>query len=490
MKTKKPAKIIFSRYESQIASSPRHEMEITVRIGANKEGKIRAIDLYTLSNTGAYGEHGPTTVGLSGHKSIPLYGKTEAFRFHYDVVYTNTMSAGAYRGYGATQGIFALESAVNELADKLNMDPVYLREINMVQQGQRMPAYYNELLQSSALDRCMARVKKMMNWDEKFPCRDMGNGKVRGVGVAMAMQGSGISNVDVGSVTIKVNDDGFYAMTIGAADMGTGCDTTLAQIAADCLNCDLDNIIVYGSDTDVSPYDSGSYASSTAYITGGAVVKACDSLKKRILKEGSRLLQLPEEELDFDGSYIVSLHNPDKKITLKDLANESLHTTNNALQVTESNYSQTSPPPFMVGMAEVEVDTETGAIEIIDYAAAVDCGTPLNPNLARVQTEGGLAQGIGMALYEDIIYNEKGQNLTNSFMQYKIPCRQDVGKIRVELESSYEPTGPFGAKSIGEVVINTPSPAIAHAVYNAVKVRVRELPITPEKLLKEMGKFA
>lgn len=490
MKTKKPAKIIFSRYESQIASSPRHEMEITVRIGANKEGKIRAIDLYTLSNTGAYGEHGPTTVGLSGHKSIPLYGKTEAFRFHYDVVYTNTMSAGAYRGYGATQGIFALESAVNELADKLNMDPVYLREINMVQQGQRMPAYYNELLQSSALDRCMARVKKMMNWDEKFPCRDMGNGKVRGVGVAMAMQGSGISNVDVGSVTIKVNDDGFYAMTIGAADMGTGCDTTLAQIAADCLNCDLDNIIVYGSDTDVSPYDSGSYASSTAYITGGAVVKACDSLKKRILKEGSRLLQLPEEELDFDGSYIVSLHNPDKKITLKDLANESLHTTNNALQVTESNYSQTSPPPFMVGMVEVEVDTETGAIEIIDYAAAVDCGTPLNPNLARVQTEGGLAQGIGMALYEDIIYNEKGQNLTNSFMQYKIPCRQDVGKIRVELESSYEPTGPFGAKSIGEVVINTPSPAIAHAVYNAVKVRVRELPITPEKLLKEMGKFA
>lgn len=490
MKTKKPAKIIFSRYESQIASSPRHEMEITVRIGANKEGKIRAIDLYTLSNTGAYGEHGPTTVGLSGHKSIPLYGKTEAFRFHYDVVYTNTMSAGAYRGYGATQGIFALESAVNELADKLNMDPVYLREINMVQQGQRMPAYYNELLQSSALDRCMARVKKMMNWDEKFPCRDMGNGKVRGVGVAMAMQGSGISNVDVGSVTIKVNDDGFYAMTIGAADMGTGCDTTLAQIAADCLNCDLDNIIVYGSDTDVSPYDSGSYASSTAYITGGAVVKACDSLKKRILKEGSRLLDLPEEELDFDGSYIVSLHNPDKKITLKDLANESLHTTNNALQVTESNYSQTSPPPFMVGMAEVEVDTETGAIEIIDYAAAVDCGTPLNPNLARVQTEGGLAQGIGMALYEDVIYNEKGQNLTNSFMQYKIPCRQDVGKIRVELESSYEPTGPFGAKSIGEVVINTPSPAIAHAVYNAVKVRVRELPITPEKLLKEMGKFA
>ncbi len=489
MKTKKPAKIIFSRYESQIASSPRHEMEIKVRVGANKDGKIRVVDLYTLSNTGAYGEHGPTTVGLSGHKSIPLYGKLEAFRFHYDVVYTNVMSAGAYRGYGATQGIFALESAVNELADRLNIDPVHLREMNMVQEGQVMPAYYNELLQSSALDRCMARVKKMINWDEKFPCRDMGNGKVRSVGVAMAMQGSGISNVDVGSVTIKVNDDGFYAMTIGAADMGTGCDTTLAQIAADCLNCDLDNIIVYGSDTDVSPYDSGSYASSTAYITGGAVIKACDSLRKRILEEGSRLLNLPAEQLDFDGTNVVSLYNSDVKISLKDLANESLHSTNTALQATESNYSKTSPPPFMVGIAEVEVDMETGNVELIDYAAAVDCGTPLNPNLARVQTEGGLAQGIGMALYEDVIYNEKGQDLTNSFMQYKIPCRQDVGKIRVELESSYEPTGPFGAKSIGEVVINTPSPAIAHAVYNATKVRIRELPITPEKIVRGMNKL-
>lgn len=489
MKTKKPAKIIFSRYESQIASSPRHEMEIKVRVGANKDGKIRVVDLYTLSNTGAYGEHGPTTVGLSGHKSIPLYGKLEAFRFHYDVVYTNVMSAGAYRGYGATQGIFALESAVNELADRLNIDPVHLREMNMVQEGQVMPAYYNELLQSSALDRCMARVKEMINWDEKFPCRDMGNGKVRSVGVAMAMQGSGISNVDVGSVTIKVNDDGFYAMTIGAADMGTGCDTTLAQIAADCLNCDLDNIIVYGSDTDVSPYDSGSYASSTAYITGGAVIKACDSLRKRILEEGSRLLNLPAEQLDFDGTNVVSLYNSDVKISLKDLANESLHSTNTALQATESNYSKTSPPPFMVGIAEVEVDMETGNVELIDYAAAVDCGTPLNPNLARVQTEGGLAQGIGMALYEDVIYNEKGQDLTNSFMQYKIPCRQDVGKIRVELESSYEPTGPFGAKSIGEVVINTPSPAIAHAVYNATKVRIRELPITPEKIVRGMNKL-
>ena len=218
--TGRPAKIVYSRYESQIASSPRHEMEVKVRLGADKDGIIKAIDLYTLSNTGAYGEHGPTTVGLSGHKSIPLYAKAEAFRFTYDVVYTNRMSAGAYRGYGATQGLFAVESAVNELADRLHMDPVHLREINMVREGDVMPAYYGETAASCALDRCMARAKEMMDWDRKFPARDMGNGKVRGVGVAMSMQGSAISGVDVGSVTLKLNDDGFYTLMIGAADMG------------------------------------------------------------------------------------------------------------------------------------------------------------------------------------------------------------------------------------------------------------------------------
>jgi CO/xanthine dehydrogenase Mo-binding subunit len=221
---------------------------------------------------------------LSGHKSIPLYGKVEAFRFGYDVVYTNIMSAGAYRGYGATQGCFAVESAVNELAAKMQMDPVRIREINMVRQGQVMPAYYGEKLNSCALDRCMAKAKAMIGWDDKYPCKDMGNGKIRSVGVAMTMQGSGISGVDTASVSIKVNDDGFYSMSIGATDMGTGCDTSLAQIAAECLDCSVENIIVSGVDTDASPYDTGSYASSTAYVTGNAWSKPAQHCGK-----GSRL---------------------------------------------------------------------------------------------------------------------------------------------------------------------------------------------------------
>ena len=481
-KTKKPSKIIFSRVESQIASSPRHEMEIHVRLGATKDGVVKGIDLHTLSNTGAYGEHGPTTVGLSGHKSIPLYGKAEAFRFISDVVYTNHMSAGAYRGYGATQGLFAVESAVNELAHKLNMDPFELRLKNAVQEGDVMPAYYGAVNTSCALDRCLVKVRDMIDWEHKYPARDMGNSKVRAVGMGMAMQGSGISGMDVGSATLKLNDDGFYTLMIGAADMGTGCDTTLAQIAAEVLDCPLDNITVFGADTDTSPYDSGSYASSTTYVTGKATEKCAMKLRGQICKLGAELLECTEDEVEFDGKDVFKSKDPAQKKSLSEIAYASQFGHMVPLEATETHTSPLSPPPFMVGAAEVEVDTETGEVKLLEFDACVDCGTPINPNLTRVQAEGGLLQGIGMTLTENITYDKNGYPEENSLFQYKIPARTDVGKIKVEFESSYEPNGPFGAKSIGEVVINTPLPAISDAIYNAIGTRFYELPITPEKI--------
>ena len=481
-KTKKPSKIIFSRVESQTASSPRHEMEIHLRLGATKEGIVKGIDMYTLSNTGAYGEHGPTTVGLSGHKSIPLYAKAEAFRFTYDVVYTNHMSAGAYRGYGATQGLFAVESAVNELAAKLHIDPFKIREMNIVKEGDFMPAYYGATNTSCALDRCLKKVHEMINWDEKYPRKDLGNGKVRAVGMGMAMQGSGISGMDVGSATLKLNEGGFYSLIIGAADMGTGCDTTLAQIAAEVLECDFDDITVFGADTDTSPYDSGSYASSTTYVTGKAVVKCALKLRKQICKLGAEILNCDESAVDFDGKFVFAAADPEKKVSLEDLVYTSTNGHMVALEATETHTSPLSPPPYMVGAAEIELDTETGEVKVLDYAACVDCGTPINPNLTRVQAEGGILQGIGMTLTENVTYDDRGYPMENSLMQYKIPTRTDIGHIRVEFENSYEPNGPFGAKSIGEVVINTPLPAISDAIYNAIGTRFYELPITPEKI--------
>ena len=480
-KTKKPSKIIFSRYESQIASTPRHEMELHVRLGATKDGIVRGIDLYTLSNTGAYGEHGPTTVGLSGHKSIPLYGKAEAFRFVSDVVYTNHMSAGAYRGYGATQGLFAVESAVNELADKLGIDPFVIRQRNIVHEGDVMPAYYGQVNTSCALDRCLQAVHDNIGWDEKYPVRDMGNGKVRAVGMGMAMQGSGITSVDVGSASLKINDDGFYTLSIGAADMGTGCDTILAQIAAEVLDCPLDNVTVLGADTDSSPYDSGSYASSTTYVTGKAVEQCAEQLKQKICQVGAGLLGLDERTVVFAGDAVTS-EDGTQRATLAQIAAASQCGSNTALEAVVTHSSEISPPPFMVGAAEVEVDLETGEAQVIRYEAAVDCGTPVNPNLARVQAEGGILQGIGMALTENVTYDDRGMPRENSLMQYKIPARNDIGHIPVVFESSYEGTGPFGAKSIGEVVINTPLPAVADAIYHATHKRFYELPITREQI--------
>ena len=479
--TGRPSKIVFSRKESMIASSPRHEMEVHIRMGADENGIVKAIDLYTLSNTGAYGEHGPTTVGLSGHKSIALYRHTEAYRFAYDVVYTNMQAAGAYRGYGATQGIFAVESAADELAHKMGMDPVKFRELNMPMEGEALPGYPDVPINGSCtMDKCLARAKEMIGWDEKYPFRDMGNGKVRGVGIAMAMQGSSIAGIDVGGADIKLNEDGSYTLALGCSDMGTGCDTILAQMAADCLDTDMKNIVVFSVDTDISPYDSGSYASSTTYATGNAVIQACGELRKRIHAFGAQMLGVSAEESDFDGEKVRT--EDGKEVTLQQIAGKATCGVCSELQVVKEYSSPISPPPFMVGAAEVEVDKETGQIDVIDYVGVIDCGTPINPNLARVQAEGGIGQGIGMVLYEDVQYTDKGKIRNNSFMQYKIPNRMDIPKVRIEFESSYEKTGPFGAKSIGELVIDTPCPAIANAVYNATGVRVRELPITPEKV--------
>lgn len=481
-KLNKPSKIVYTREETFAASNSRHEMKMHVRIGATKDGKIEAIDLYTLSNQGAYGEHGPTTIGLAGHKSLPLYNHVKASRFTYDVVYTNTMRAGAYRGYGATQGQFAVESIINELADELNMDPCEIRFKNMTRENEVLSQYYNEELNACALDRCLEKAMEMIDYKNKPLRRDMGD-FVRGLGVSLSMQGSGISGLDVGSVEIKLQDDGFYTLSIGATDMGTGCDTILAQMVAECMDCDVDQVVTSSLDTDHAPYDTGSYASSTTYVTGMAVVKACEKLRNSILEAAAGFFNVDKEDIEFDGKKINTLDHA-HEMSLADFADTCFNGgIAKALIASDSHMSPTSPPPFMVGIAEVDVDKLTGEIKVHDYVSVVDCGTVINPNLARVQAEGGIVQGIGMALSEDITYSNEGKMRNRNFLQYKLPTRVDVPSVRVEFESSYEDNGPFGAKSIGEVVINTPTGAIASAIKHATGVQVRTLPITAEKVL-------
>jgi len=488
VKTGKPAIIVYDRTETFSCSTSRHAVRLKVRLGADREGFIKVVDIQGLSDTGAYGEHASTVFFVVGDKTLPLYNKTKAIRFMGDVVYTNKMPAGALRGYGATQGTFALESTVNKLAEKLNMDPSEIRLKNLIREGETSLYHYDRMLGSSSLHKCIETGKKMIGWDEKYPRVEIDKNKVRGIGMAVTMQGSGIEHIDTASAEVRLNDDGNYTLLIGSTDMGTGSDTILAQMAAEILETSMETIIVNAADTDVSPFDPGSYASSTTYVTGMAVVKASEDLKKKILESGAKLLDVPAENAEFRGDRVKVL-NKETSVSLRKIAEKMvLGKWKNQLAGYATYGSPISPPPYIAGFAEVEVDKETGKFELIDYVAVTDCGTVINPNLARIQVEGGIAQGIGMAMYEDVRFDFKGNLQTNSFMQYKIPTRKDINSIRVAFEESYEPTGPFGAKSVGEVVVNTPSPAIAHAVFNAVGVRVTKLPITPEKIFIGMRK--
>lgn len=491
LKTGKPSIIVYDRKETFECTSSRHPMEIKVRMGADKEGYIRAVDIKALSDTGAYGEHASTVFGLVAGKTLPLYNKARAVRFMGNVVYTNKTPAGAFRGYGATQGTFAVESTVNKLADKLKMNPVEIRMKNLIKEGETSLIHGDEILGSSSLHKCIEKGKELIGWDEKYPSRELGNNKVRSVGMAVTMQGSGIAGIDTSSAEVRLNDDGNYTLLIGSTDMGTGSDTILVQMAAEVLETTVEKFIVNAADTDVSPYDPGSYASSTTYVTGMAVVKAAEDLKKKIIENGAKFMEVSPEEVEFDGEIIKSFDGT-KSVSLKKLAETlvlGLGKVGKLQLIGNATYgSEISPPPFIAGFVEIELDKETGKFDVIDYVAVVDCGTVINSNLARIQAEGGIVQGIGMAMYEDVKYSEKGQLETNSFMQYKIPTRKDIGNIIIDFKPSFEPTGPFGAKSIGEIVVNTPPPAIANAVFNAVGVRINTLPITPEKVFMAINR--
>jgi CO/xanthine dehydrogenase Mo-binding subunit len=431
---------------------------------------------------------------VAGSKVLPLYNKVDSVRFHGDVVYTNHTPAGAYRGYGAIQGNFALESAVDMLCEKLNMDPIKFRQKNMILEGETSPifAIMGEgtegtamFMESCKLDYCVERGLELLDWKQKYPRKPLANNKVKGVGMAIAMQGSGIPYIDMAAATIKLNDDGFYNLLIGATDIGQGSDTILAQIAAEALGTTLDKVIVYSSDSDLTPFDTGAYASSTTYVSGNAVLKAAKDMRKMIVEEGAKALDVDVSEIEYDG---VVLKTKDTEMTLKQLSNR-LYYNEDQKQLTSTNsYVGTkSPPPFMAGFVEVDVDTLTGEVDIIEYVSVVDCGTTINPMLARGQVEGGIVQGIGMAVYEEVLYNKKGTLITNDFLNYKIPTRLEVKKLTTEFAVSYEDAGPYGAKSVGEIGIDTPPAALANAIYNAVGVRITSLPITPEKILKGLN---
>lgn len=491
--THRPAKLVYTREEVFGASYTRHPMRITMTLGADKEGHIKAIDCKSLSDTGAYGEHALTVFMVTGSKVLPLYNKVDAVRFGGKVVYTNHVPAGAYRGYGAIQGNFALETTIDMLAEKLGMDCKVVREMNCIKEGETSPifAIMGEgsegtpmTMESDKLPYCIKRGAELIGWDKNPRRIDMGNGKIRATGMAIAMQGSGIPFMDMGSATIKLNDFGSYVLTVGATDIGQGSDTVLTQIAAEELGCSMDKIVIHSSDTDLTPFDVGAYASSTTYVSGNAVSKTAKKMRERLIKEAADYMKVDVNTVEFDGETFVS---GETKVTLEELATKLTYNVDqHQIAVTESYVGHVSPPPFMAGYAEIEIDKETYEYKVLQYVTVTDCGTTINPLLAKGQVEGAIIQGLGMAAYEEVRYNAKGDLLSNNFSNYLIPTCKTVGKLVTEFADSYEKTGPFGAKSVGEIGIDTPPAVIANCIYNALGVRINTLPITPEKIYQAM----
>ncbi len=497
LKTRRPARWELTREEEFVSSRTRHPMVVTIKSGVKKNGTITGISMKILSNTGAYGSHALTVMSNCGSKVLPLY-KTNCIEFIGDTVYTNLPVGGAYRGYGATQAAFAMECQMDEMAAAIGMNPLDFRKMNHIKQGEGSPIFkalgegregVEMKIGSCGLPKCIEIGAKEIGWKEKQGKPGYGP-KRRGIGMCILMQGSSIPEIDMGSVFIKMNDDGSFNMMLGATDLGTGSDTILAQIAAETIGCEHSDIVVYSSDTDFTPFDTGAYASSTTYLSGGAVIRAAEQIRDQIKAVAASMLNEPAEELTIEDRFVWG-KNPKGKLSFAQICRFAMYESNQfQIAAIGSHVTHASPPPFSAHFAEVEVDIETGEVKLLKYVAAVDCGTAINPQLADGQTQGGALNGISFALTEEYIFDEKGRMLNPNFRNYKIFSTVDMPELKTFLVPTYEPTGPYGAKSVSEICINGPLPAIGNAIRDAIGVRLTRPPFTAEKVLKALKEKA
>lgn len=496
--TARPVKMEYTREEEFYMARSRHPQILRMKMGVKRDGTVVASHLKVLATTGAYGSHSSTVQGNTGSKVLPLY-RAQHLRFECDVVYTNEPVAGAFRGYGCPQGFFAQETLVDEIADKLGIDPVEFRRKNAIRlhDVDRLSAQLGEgkeglprVIRSCGLPECLERGAAAINWSERRSAPPQPGHLKRGVGMACTMQGSGIAGIDWASAFLKMNEDGSFFLQAGASDVGAGADTVLSQIAAETLGVSLDRIIITSGDTDVTPFDVGAYASSTTIISGGAVKKTAEKVRDQVFEIASKMLDAPVENLACGGNFVFVASEPEKRVSIGDVALQALYKEKTQIMGGASHFNTDSPPPFSVTFADVEVDTQTGHVRVLHLATAVDPGVAINPMQAEGQVEGAVTQGMGFALTEELLLDETGRPRNANFLDYKIFSSKDMPKLTTILVSTDEPLGPYGAKSVSEVPINGPAPAIANAIFHATGVRVRKLPIRPEDLLRELRRHA
>lgn len=494
-RTKRPSKIILSREEVFANARTRHPMRTRIHVGAKSNGEITTIDLDCLMNTGAYGSHALTVLSNAGAKVLPLLNKVKNVHFLGRSVYTNLPVGGAYRGYGATQSYFAYNQAIDMVARAANIDVLDLFRKWTIKSGETSDVFrvlgegkegVAQVIRSCKLVECIDRGAKAIEWSKKRGKRTRIGDRIRGVGVACAMQGSGIPKIDMGAASMKMNEDASFNLYVGATDLGTGSDTIMAQIAAEVLRLPTEKFIVLSSDTDLTPFDVGAYASSTTYISGQAVRKCAVEISNQIKEVAAEMLDVPVDEVELEDSNAF-IANTDRFVELQDICYYAFYTQNQRqIAASASHFANESPPPFIAQFAEVEVDIKTGKIYPVKFVSAVDCGQPLNPRLAEGQVEGAVVNGLSYALWEEYIYSSKGKMLNPRYWDYKIYNTLDLPEIVTILADSYEETGPFGAKSVGEIAINGPMPAIANAFFDAIGIRLFEAPFTSERVYRRI----
>ncbi|GAP06365.1 xanthine dehydrogenase, molybdenum binding subunit apoprotein [Anaerolinea thermolimosa] len=509
--TGRPVKYEYTREEEFIAARSRHPMRIRMKTGVKQDGTITANEMRVLSDTGAYGCHALTVTGNTGHKAMALYvgdGKyreSPNIRFYADVVYTNTPPAGAFRGYGVPQGFWAVERHMEKISRKLGIDPVEFRMKNAIRQGELHPfstAWSEgreprpEIIQTVGLEECIRQGKAVIGWDQKFGNPDWHKvpGKPhlrRGIGMAAVMQGTAIPYLDMGGASIKMNDDGSFNLLVGATDLGTGSDTVLAQMAAETLGVPVEDIIVYSSDTDFTPFDKGAYASSTTYISGAAVVKAAEQVAERIRIRAAAMFSTGQSE-SVDPSSIVlrerTAFAPDgRSISFRDIAHNALHHENQEQIMAVASYmSPVSPPPFAAQFAEVCVDIETGQVTVERLVMAVDSGVIVNPLTASGQVEGGMTQALGYAVCEEMVYDTYGNPRERDLVDYHIFRANEMPELKTIFVETYEPSHPYGVKAVAEIPMDGVAPAVGNAVVDACGAEVNSTPVTPEKVWRAL----
>ncbi|MGB3491753.1 MAG: molybdopterin cofactor-binding domain-containing protein [Elainellaceae cyanobacterium] len=482
--TGRPVQWEFSRQEEFTATNSRHATTVHLRIGVKRDGSLTAMEMRAIANTGAYGNHGTQVVFLTGCMPLGLY-KCPNQRFLGRSVYTNTMPAGAFRGYGATQGVFAVECLMDEIAQTLQLGSLAFKRRHLITPSDEVligADHHFHLLGSCGIDAVIDQVAQKLGYEAGLPAVEVDASRRRGIGFAIAMQGSGLAKIHLATVRLTLKPDGRYEMRTGSVDVGTGSDTSLRQIAAGVLNTTVEHIDLIAADTQETPFDAGSYASATLYISGEASRRAAEALRSHLLTHAAQQLDLPLESLKLQGDQVVSLQTPPLSLSLTTLTD----TATEPLTVERDYAADRSSLTFAVVGAEVEVDIDTGRISVLRCIQALDIGKAINPRICEGQAVGGAVMGLGYALREELKWDDNGHMLNPHPRTYRLPLAKDVPPIEVILVEETDPYGPCGAKGIGEIGTNCAAPAIANAVAHATGLRLKELPMTPERVWKAL----